>query len=105
MYSVANVSGGSVFPTFNNFEITVAGKTGTSQISKVNANNALFVSFAPYEDPKISVTAVIANGYTSHNAAELTKNIYKLYFDLSDEEELIESEVTVTNTNIDAAIE
>ena len=105
MYSVANVIGGSVYSDFHNFDITVAGKTGTSQISKVNPNNALFVSFAPYEDPKISVTAVIANGYTSHNAAALTKNIYKLYFNLSDEEELIESEVTVTNTNIDAAIE
>jgi penicillin-binding protein 2 len=105
MYSVVNVSGGSVFPLFNGFEIPVAGKTGTSQVSKVNANNALFISFAPFEDPEIAVTAVIPNGYTSHNAAELSKDIYSLYFNLDDPEHLLEGEVTVPDTNIDAAIE
>jgi penicillin-binding protein 2 len=105
MYSVVNVSGGSVFPLFNGFEIKVAGKTGTSQVSKVNPNNALFVSFAPYENPEIAVTAVIPNGYTSHNAAELSKDIYSLYFNLDDPENLLEGEVTVPDTNIDAAIE
>ncbi len=94
MYSVVNVSGGSVFPEFKNFGITVAGKTGTSQVSKVRANNALFVSFAPYTAPVISVTAVIPNGYTSHNAAALCKDIYSLYFELEDAASLIEGIVS-----------
>ncbi len=102
MYSVVNAPKGSVYATFKDFGVTVAGKTGTSQISKVNANNALFVSFAPYEAPEISVTVVIPNGYTSHNAAVLTKDIYSLYFKLDKEENLLEGEVTVPDTNIDA---
>jgi penicillin-binding protein 2 len=105
MYSVVNETGGSVFPLYNNFDITVAGKTGTSQISKVNPNNALFVSFAPYNAPKISVTAVIPNGYTSYNAAELSKDIYKLYFNLEESEELLEGEVSVSDTNNNSVIE
>ncbi len=89
MYSVANVYGGSVYNDFSNFDVTIAGKTGTSQISKTHANNALFVSFAPYEAPKISATIVIANGYTSHNAADLCKDIYSLYFGKADAQTLL----------------
>jgi penicillin-binding protein 2 len=106
MFSVVNAPGGSVYQTYKNFGVTVAGKTGTSQISKVNPNNALFVSFAPYEKPEISITAVIPRGYTSGNSASLVKDIYKIYFDLDDAEDILESEVTLPEgSNIDAATE
>lgn len=91
MYAVVNVNGGSVEPIFRGFDITVAGKTGTSQVSKANPNNALFVSFAPYDTPEISVTTVIPRGYTSHNAAELSKRIYSLYFDKEEVKTLLDS--------------
>ncbi|MFW5672274.1 MAG: hypothetical protein ACOCM8_08310 [Acetivibrio ethanolgignens] len=39
-----------------------------------------FVSFAPYEEPKIAVTVTIPNGYTSTNAATTARDIYKYYF-------------------------
>jgi penicillin-binding protein 2 len=102
MYSVVNVNGGSVYNLFTNLGITVAGKTGTSQISKSVPNNALFVSYAPFEDPKISVTAVIPNGDTSHNAAEFARDIYKYYFNLEDKNELVNSNATVPQNNIDS---
>lgn len=105
MYSVVNASNGSVNYAFKNFGVTVAGKTGTSQITKKVPNNALFVSFAPYQKPEITVTVVIPNGYTSHNAAELAKNIYAYKYKLEDEKTLIESEVSTSNTNIGAALE
>ncbi|MGB4657779.1 MAG: penicillin-binding transpeptidase domain-containing protein, partial [Mobilitalea sp.] len=59
MYSVVNEPSGSVYTVFNDLDLVVAGKTGTSQISKVNANNALFVSYAPFDNPEISITTVI----------------------------------------------
>ncbi len=102
MYSVANVPGGSVNSLYKNLGVTVAGKTGTSQISKVNFNNALFVSYAPYQNPEISVTAVIPNGYTSGNAAELARDVYRLYFDLEDPEALMEKEASLPENNIAA---
>ena len=102
MYSVVNVPYGSVYRLYNDLGIDVAGKTGTSQVSKVNSNNALFVSYAPYEEPEISVVTVIPHGHTSGNAAELAKDIYKLYFNLEDKEELLNDEASVPEHNIAA---
>lgn len=84
MYKVVNGPKSSISPLFKNLGVTIAGKTGTAQESKSQPNHALFVSYAPFENPKISVVVVIPNGYTSGNAAELAKNIYSDYFKLSD---------------------
>jgi penicillin-binding protein 2 len=105
MFNVVNAPGGSVYGLYQNFGVTVAAKTGTSQISKVDPNNALFVSFAPYNNPEISITAVIPNGYTSSNAAELVKDIYKLYFKLDEADKILESDVTVPEASNISAIE
>ena len=102
---VNNPNGGSVYKEYKNFPITVAGKTGTSQISKTHPNNALFVSFAPYEKPEIAVVAVIPNGYTSHNAAELAKDIYSFYFGVQDTEALVEGEIDLDSENTGGALE
>ena len=104
MYRVVNSPKGSVYNLYKNLGVTVAGKTGTSQISKVNPNNALFVSFAPYENPEISVTAVIPNGYTSSNAAELSKDIYKLYFKLDDAQKIIDGDVTLPEASSSSSV-
>lgn len=80
MNKVVNGPSSSIDHLFKDLGVTVAGKTGTSQITKSVPNNALFISFAPYEKPEISVTVVIPNGYTSANAAEAASNIYAYYF-------------------------
>ncbi len=66
--------------SFSNFEIAVAGKTGTAQQIKSRPNHALFVGYAPYNDPEISIATRIAYGYTSGNAAAVSKNILSVYF-------------------------
>ena len=102
MFLVVNDPRGSVYNIYKDLGVTVAGKTGTSQVSKVNPNNALFVSYAPYEDPEISVTAVIPNGHTSGNAAELARDIYRLYFNLQDPAKLAEKKAAVPENDIAA---
>ncbi|MGN0352180.1 MAG: penicillin-binding transpeptidase domain-containing protein [Roseburia sp.] len=74
---------------FDGFSVAVAGKTGTAQQVKNRANHALFVGYAPYEDPEITIATRIAYGYTSHNAAEVSKNILAYYFGVEDEDELL----------------
>ena len=69
---------------FSGFEINVAGKTGTAQEDKSRANHALFVSYAPYESPEISVTTVIPYGYSSSNAASVTRDVYAYYYKLAE---------------------
>ncbi len=80
MYLVVNGSESSISSFFTNLKTTVAGKTGTAQQTTYHANHAYFISYAPYNNPKISVTCVIPNGYASANAAETASDVYKYYF-------------------------
>lgn len=65
----------------NSISVSVAGKTGTAQVGEDKPANALFVSYAPSNNPEVSVTTVIPNGYTSGNAAELSGFIYAYLYD------------------------
>ena len=74
---------------FKGFPIAVAGKTGTAQTSKSRTNHALFIGFAPYEDPEVTVATRIAYGYTSANAAQLSRDVLSYYFKVEDAEKLV----------------
>ena len=74
---------------FKGLSVNVAGKTGTAEENKNRANHALFVCYAPYEEPEIAIATRIAYGYTSNYAAQTTKDVIQYYFDLIDEEDLI----------------
>ncbi len=65
----------------NLVDVSIAGKTGTAQESEVRPNHALFISFAPYEAPEVSVTCVIQYGYSSGNARELASFVYAYMYD------------------------
>jgi penicillin-binding protein 2 len=82
MYKVVNGSRSSSSFMFKNYPITIAGKTGTAQENAYHGNHALFVSYAPYQKPEISIAVVIPNGYASSNAVELGRDIYSYYFDI-----------------------
>lgn len=94
MYQVVNGTNSSVGSLFSNLNVEVSGKTGTAQESKKKPNHALFISFAPSSNPEISVTAVIPNGYSSGNAADLASNIYQYYYDKDGRDELLNSKVS-----------
>ncbi|MEG1847274.1 MAG: penicillin-binding transpeptidase domain-containing protein [Lachnospiraceae bacterium] len=74
---------------YEDVAVNVAGKTGTAQENKKRANHALFVGYAPYEAPEVSIATRIAFGYTSDYAAEISRDVMKYYFNLEDEESLI----------------
>lgn len=88
------VTDGSVSKLFDKLDVDVAGKTGTAQENDFKPNHALFVSYAPYDNPEISVTTVIPNGYTSGNAAELARDIYRYYYNTKDRDKILKSKVT-----------
>ncbi|HUM82527.1 MAG TPA: penicillin-binding transpeptidase domain-containing protein [Lachnospiraceae bacterium] len=69
--------------------IAVAGKTGTAQESKSRPSHALFICYAPYDDPTIAMAIRIGNGYSSTNAILAGKDIIQYYFNLVDESQLI----------------
>ncbi|SER53358.1 penicillin-binding transpeptidase domain-containing protein [Lachnobacterium bovis] len=63
---------------FKGFPISVAGKTGTAQQAG-HPNHGLFVGYAPFEEPKITIATRIAHGFSSHNAAAVAQRIMSYY--------------------------
>ncbi len=65
----------------NRVNVAVAGKSGTAQESETRPDHALFISYAPYDNPEVSVTCVLQNGYSSGNAIELAGFVYAYMYD------------------------
>lgn len=86
--------------SFDDFErIEVAGKTGTAQQITTRPNHALFVGYAPYTNPKVSIATRIAYGYTSHNAADVSADILKYYFRLESTDDLLTNKAANVGNN------
>ena len=83
--------------SFDNFSIEVAGKTGTAQQVTTRPNHALFIGYAPYDNPQVAIATRIAYGYTSHNAAEVSKDILAYYFGVSATEDLLNGEASIVS--------
>lgn len=77
MYLVINGNG-----TAQNIKLSdlhIAGKTGTVQ-NVHGEDHALFIAFAPYEDPQIAVVVLVENvGYGSTYAAPVAQEVIKTY--------------------------
>ncbi|MCR5324758.1 MAG: hypothetical protein K6E85_15990 [Lachnospiraceae bacterium] len=97
MYDVVNTSANGLNGLYGDLGFKVAGKTGTAQVSLTHPSHGLFVSFAPYSDPEISVTVVLPNGYASANAAKLAREVYGLYYNEENKEALLSGDMTTTN--------
>ncbi|WP_457650985.1 penicillin-binding protein 2 [Profundibacter sp.] len=80
MYAVVNETGGTAFRSRILPEnMRMAGKTGTSQVGNTVVRNqdvpwekrdhALFVSFAPFDNPRIAVSVVVEHGGGGSKAA------------------------------------
>lgn len=88
---------------YSDLGVVVAGKTGTAEESRSRANHALFVSYAPYENPEITVSTRIAFGYTSEYAANLTRDIYKYYFGLAEEDDILTGTAAIPDAEVTTA--
>lgn len=73
------VENGSAARIFRNYDLTVGGKTGTAQVGSDRSDNATFIGFAPYEEPKIAVSVVIEQGANGTDAAYTAKAIFDAY--------------------------
>jgi len=71
---------GSASYVFGNYAIPVCSKTGTAQVSEETVNNAVFIAFAPMEEPEIAVAVVVENGANGYSLAEVARDIFDWYF-------------------------
>lgn len=74
---------------FSDLAVNVAGKTGTAEQTSSRPNHALFVCYAPYEQPEIAIATRIPFGYSSDYAAQTTRDIIKYYYGLAEKDDLI----------------
>lgn len=78
---MAKVTGedGTAASVFEDYSISVAGKSGTAQRTG-KQDNGLFISYAPFDDPEIAVCVVIEGGDSGNNVAPVVRDIYNYYF-------------------------
>ncbi len=86
MLAVANAEdgGGTAANAFTELlPIKVAGKTGTAETGREaeHSSNALFIAYAPADNPQIAVAVVVERGVLGAYTAPIAKDILKAYFD------------------------
>jgi penicillin-binding protein 2 len=80
MHEAAQVPGGTAAPVFEEFPIEIAGKTGTAERAG-HANQAWFISLAPYPNPNVvTVVTIEEGGFGAETAAPANKQILEAYF-------------------------
>ena len=73
--------GGTAAEVFEEFPIPIAGKTGTAERNYPHANQAWFISLAPYPNPNIvTVVTIEEGGFGAATAAPANKEILEAYF-------------------------
>lgn len=80
------ITNGSVKQIFRTLPISIAGKTGTAQENPMRPNHAVFMAYGPYENPEISVSVLIPNGFTSSYAAYVARETFMIYYNMGLEE-------------------
>lgn len=75
---------GTASSVFQNFEISVGGKTGSAE-APGNKVNAWFAGFAPFENPEIAVVVMVENGGHGYYAGEAVREIMREYFGMNTE--------------------
>lgn len=80
MEKVITVYSTTLMNAYSSIPVSVAGKTGSAQVSENRPPHAVFVSFAPSNDPETSVVAVVANGYSGAYSGLLCRDIYGYYY-------------------------
>lgn len=67
---------------FEDFPYTIATKTGTSEMDVAGdtVENAVFIAYAPVEDPKLAVAVVVPEGgYGARGAAPIARAMFDAY--------------------------
>ena len=77
---LAVTQSGSVASYFRNLPVEVGAKTGSAQVTGREESNAVFVCFAPYDDPQVAMTIVVEQGGSGSELGRLAAAILQYYF-------------------------
>ena len=85
MKGVTSEAGGTAYSTFADFDIAIAGKTGSAQTGIDGEAHGWFVGFAPYDEPEIAVVVLVEKAGSGGNTAIVAKEIMEEYFGMNSE--------------------
>ena len=91
-------------PEYQDLPLAISGKTGTAQESKSKPSHALFISYAPSDDPTVAMAVRIGNGYSSTNTTLVGRDIYQYIFNLADKNQLLDGKAhtdAITSVMVD----
>lgn len=91
-------------PEYQDLPLAISGKTGTAQESKSKPSHALFISYAPSDDPTVAMAVRIGNGYSSTNTTLVGRDIYQYIFNLADKSQLLDGKAhtdAITSVMVD----
>ncbi len=86
---------GSVARYFANLGVQVGAKTGSAQISTQTESNAVFVCFAPYDNPEIAISIVVEHGGSGSELGAMAADILSYYFSAKETREELLTENTL----------
>ncbi|WP_297212289.1 penicillin-binding transpeptidase domain-containing protein [uncultured Flavonifractor sp.] len=95
MWEVANDPESSSSAYFKDLPVEVGAKTGSAQVASNVEANALFVCFAPYDDPQIAIAMVVERGASGSKLAQATAEIVDYYFSAENTMESVGTENTL----------
>ena len=92
---LALTTDGSVARYFQDLPVQVGAKTGSAQVSAQTESNAVFVCFAPYDDPEIAMAIAVEHGGSGSELGAMAAEILSYYFSVQENREDIPSENTL----------
>lgn len=85
MKGVTSEAGGTAYSTFADFDIDIAGKTGSAQTGVEGEAHGWFAGFAPYDNPEIAVVVLVEKAGSGGYTAGVAKKIMEEYFGMNAE--------------------
>ena len=83
---------GSPSGVFGRYQVDVASKTGTVQLGEGLINNAVFIAFAPYDNPEIAVSVVIEGGSAGAIGAQIAREVFDYWLAAGSDSSFVETE-------------
>ena len=78
---------GSLARYFQDLPVQVGAKTGSAQVNAETESNAVFVCFAPYDDPQIAISLGVEKGGSGSTLASIAADILRYYFSAEESRE------------------
>ncbi len=95
MWGVIYDPASTLTDTWLNCRVTVGAKTGTAQRGEGLVNNAMFILYAPYEDPEIAISIAVEKGGAGATLSPVARQVVDYYFSFHSRLNTVEAAYTL----------